>query len=351
MADPNQSFPNTDGEASNSSQNNSQQSEQFTQIIPSGVQTNQQAPYNNQYQGFQQFTQPVYPSEQYGQQPPNPQYQAPLMQNNNTPNIGLAPNNGPNAASKTKKPIWKKWWFWVIIVFVIAVLGNLGGTNNSTSEGSSATSQSQNDNKKSVEQKKKTILQKISVSYNGSTAAGTQIDGNTSDIAVVAYYSDGKSVQLKQGEWELTNPAQLASGQSQTFTVKYKDKTADFTVNVPESESDYKARAENIAYADLARNPDTYKGHTVHFRGKLIQVIDGGGTSESQYRVNVTEDEYGLWDDTVLISFNTDPNQRFLEDDIVEFWGDSVGTITYKSVLGGDITIPAVSVKYMQLSQ
>ena len=32
-------------------------------------------------------------------------------------------NNPINAAAKTKKPIYKKWWFWTIIVILVIGIG------------------------------------------------------------------------------------------------------------------------------------------------------------------------------------------------------------------------------------
>ena len=40
------------------------------------------------------------------------------------------PNCGESVNGKTKKPIFKKWWFWLIIVFVVfVVIGSIGGSD------------------------------------------------------------------------------------------------------------------------------------------------------------------------------------------------------------------------------
>jgi hypothetical protein len=46
----------------------------------------------------------------------------------------------------------------------------------------------------------------------------------------------------------------------------------------------------------------------------------------------------------VLVGYDPDimSGSRILEDDTVTFYGESVGTMTYESTMGGDITIPAV---------
>lgn len=93
-----------------------------------------------------------------------------------------------------------------------------------------------------------------------------------------------------------------------------------------------------------------HKDAMVHFKGKIIQVIEDS-SQVTQYRISVTPTDYGGWDDPIYVTFQTDSDNRFLEDDVVEFWGTSVGTIAYQPTMGGNIAIPAVAAKYMQLSQ
>jgi hypothetical protein len=98
------------------------------------------------------------------------------------------------------------------------------------------------------------------------------------------------------------------------------------------------AAAENIAYDELFRNSDAHLFTDVYFRGEVIQVLGDAGLWN--LRVNVTPSAYGFWDDTVFIEFYGD--QRYLEDDIVDFVGTFTGPYTYESVLGGEVTIPGV---------
>ena len=49
----------------------------------------------------------------------------------------------------------------------------------------------------------------------------------------------------------------------------------------------------------------------------------------------------------VLIGYSGSFDQgKILEGDTVTFWGIYVGTITYQSTMGGEITIPALSASY-----
>lgn len=110
----------------------------------------------------------------------------------------------------------------------------------------------------------------------------------------------------------------MQDGQTSTFTIEYKGKTTTLEITASQSEDNYKASAQDLSYDDLARNPDTHKGKVVHFKGEVIQVIEDN--TLTQYRISVTSTDYGGWDDPIFVTFETDSNNRFLEDDIVEFW-------------------------------
>lgn len=95
-----------------------------------------------------------------------------------------------------------------------------------------------------------------------------------------------------------------------------------------------------ISYDQLARTPDDYLGKKVKFYGKVIQVIENDSTVQIRLAVN---DDY----DTVLLGEYDSSiiSSRVLEDDMITVYGVSVGTITYQSTMGGNITIPGVSVE------
>lgn len=111
--------------------------------------------------------------------------------------------------------------------------------------------------------------------------------------------------------------------------------------------SDAKAAAEaearkpkHIAYKDLARNPDDYKGANVIFTGKVIQVQESGKLVN--LRVNVTKNTYG-YEDAVMVQYDKGiVSGRVLDDDIITFSGMYMGLLTYKTVMGSEMTIPKV---------
>ena len=104
---------------------------------------------------------------------------------------------------------------------------------------------------------------------------------------------------------------------------------------------EWKDSAQEIAYESLFRYAEDHKGKRVYYRGKVVQVIEERG--DFQLRVNVTPGDYGFWDDTIFLRYDDAP-VRILEDDVIAFVGRMNGTITYESVLGGDITIPDITV-------
>ena len=108
---------------------------------------------------------------------------------------------------------------------------------------------------------------------------------------------------------------------------------------------DYKKVAKIVKYDDLFRNNEKYIGLVVHFsRAELVQIIGDKGYWE--LRANVTK-KVDYYTDTVYLDYYGDT--RFLEDDIVEFWGLVKGIKRYTAVLGNEIQVPEIEVIEMKL--
>ena len=117
------------------------------------------------------------------------------------------------------------------------------------------------------------------------------------------------------------------------------------------SPEQYKAECIDVSYDNLARKPDEYEGQMVKFRGKIMQVVKDSDSSTSEYLISVTEGDYGLWDDNVFVKLSPDNKDgKFLEDDIVTFYGKSAGEYKYTSILGQSISIPCVKAPYMDIT-
>lgn len=115
------------------------------------------------------------------------------------------------------------------------------------------------------------------------------------------------------------------------------------------SQEDFKKSCVEVAYEDLARNPENYKGQNLKFKGEVIQCDQEYGTSYYA-RVNVTLDEYDFYTDTIYVTFEIPEGaDKILEDDIVELYGICQGAETYTSIFGEQITLPSLEALYVEL--
>ncbi len=192
--------------------------------------------------------------------------------------------------SETQKPIYKKWWFWLIIAII--VFAGIGGNSNSKTE-----------------TKKETKTETSAEISNESSA-----DKEAQEAALKA--ANEKAAQEAAAKAAAEKAAQDA---------------ADKDPNTYQS----------LPYDEMARNGDNHKGEKLQINGKVIQVIDSDdGTA--QLRV-ATRDGY---DDVYLVEIpaNQWKTHRLLEDDVITFYGNVYGLLSYDSTMGGKITIPAMTV-------
>ena len=119
------------------------------------------------------------------------------------------------------------------------------------------------------------------------------------------------------------------------------------SIPLPEFE-ELKKTSIRVPYDDLFRGNEQYIGDMAYFQGKIIQVVESEEEKlEFQFRVDITQDEYGFWDDTVFLFGHS--GERFLEDDVIEFIGTISGLLTYESIFGQRITIPGIEVIQIRL--
>ncbi len=115
------------------------------------------------------------------------------------------------------------------------------------------------------------------------------------------------------------------------------------------TEEEFKAACTvGYDYKTLARDPKTYIGNKAMFRGEVIQVMEDSGITV--LRVNVTQNEWGYWEDTMYVWYIPDPEEpRILEDDIVTMYGEMQDLITYETIMGGTVTIPQLYAHYIDI--
>ncbi|SDB12550.1 SHOCT domain-containing protein [Eubacterium oxidoreducens] len=244
-------------------------------------------------------------------------------------------------AARRSKPFYKKVWFWIVIVIIFLIIISAATSDvdsTSDSDQSQTQTESQADNKVTA----------LAAQYSGSTEAGVTLSTDNSDIAVTATYEDGSSEEIS--DWEIAESKTLKAGKDTTVQIQYEDVTCDLTVTcTTQTKKQYKKSCESVEYTAIARNPDSYIGKNIKFYGQVIQVMESG--NDVTLRIATKEEEYlGYYDDVVLVAYTyADGDSKILEDDMITVWGECLGTTTYESVLGGDITIPSMSAKYVKI--
>lgn len=218
----------------------------------------------------------------------------------------------------------------------------LEDTSNATSSDETNTTQQE------IQEPKETAtVKKIIAEYYGKTSAGTKLNNYNGDMTVTAIYDDGSEEEVF--DYEVKKPTKLKAGKTSTVLITYGGKKCKLKVKCTTlSKNQYKNKCKAIPYKRLARNPSKYEGKKIKFTGEIVQVMESSyGTS---YRINVTKGSFGIWSDTVYVEFEPSSKNRFLEDDIVTFYGTYYGLYTYETVLGASVTIPSVIAKYMTLN-
>ena len=112
---------------------------------------------------------------------------------------------------------------------------------------------------------------------------------------------------------------------------------------------EFKAQSSTIPYDDLIRETEKYIGEIVHYTGKVVQVQES--RSNLSLRVNVTEGNFGFYEDTLWVNYSLEEGERrIIEDDLISLWGEIKGRKTYTAVLGNRITIPEVNARKIEIN-
>ena len=214
--------------------------------------------------------------------------------------------------SEAQKPIYKKWWFWLIVAIV--VFAGIGGNSNSKTETKKETK---------IEAKKESVADKKErLKKEAEEKAETER---------VAKEAEEKAQAEKAAKEAAEKAAQEAAAKA--AAEKAAQEAADRDPN------SYQA----LPYEEMARNGNNHKGEKLQITGTVIQVTD---SAEGGATLRVATN--GKYDDVymVQISKNEWQSHRLLKDDVITFYGYVYGLYSYKSVMGGQITVPALIVKF-----
>ncbi|MEF2097304.1 hypothetical protein V3595_22045 [Bacillus sp. CFBP9009] len=105
------------------------------------------------------------------------------------------------------------------------------------------------------------------------------------------------------------------------------------------AEAELKASAKTIEYAQMIKKPDRHAGEYVKYRGQIVQIQEG--EDMTVIRLAVTQDSYG-WNSSEVIWVEVDGYTDFVDEDIVTVYGTVVGSHSYTSQAGWEITVPAM---------
>lgn len=173
----------------------------------------------------------------------------------------------------------------------------------------------------------------------------TSLDKNKKDLEMLKKeYNDYKD---KMQPYENLQKSDLEKRLKEAKEAEEKKKAEEEAKKQAEEkakkEEEAKGYDTGITYENLARTPNDYKGKKVKFKGEVIQVIRG--TTVDEYRIKV-EDDYKK---VLYVTYINSTGTNILEGDKVILMGISEGEITYKSTMGGNITIPSVKAKSIEV--
>ena len=193
----------------------------------------------------------------------------------------------------------KKWWFWLIFIVAVGTMIAFGrGTDTAETNAS-------------------------------GTAVQTAID-NFEEMATAASIekaeADKQAAAVIQAAEEKANAEAQAKAQAEA-EAKLKDPT------------NYRT---DITYDQLAQAPDAYNSEMIAMSGRVIQMMQGEGSSQMLVAV---DDKEGA---VIFLGYESNINESGIsENDLIKFYGTAAGTISYESTLGETITVPAAFVNMM----
>ncbi len=194
-----------------------------------------------------------------------------------------------------RKSIFHRWWFWLVIVlFVIGIIGSRAQSR----------------------------------------------DKNASDSSLSSSQTQSES-----------------SNNSASTKPKKQETAATSTKSASQIKEDYIANCVEVAYKDLARNPDNYKGKNIKVTIEVNQKLTGGLFTESGYRgyedyeLDLKNDNSTYLQKEWYISYEiADGESRILANDVVVFYGEYNGTVEMERALTGTKEyVPNLKAKYHKI--
>lgn len=106
-----------------------------------------------------------------------------------------------------------------------------------------------------------------------------------------------------------------------------------------------RAAAVTVGYDDLARSTEQHTGKYLHLAGKVVQVIEDGDAAGLRVLVD------GDANQGVYVQYPGYAKARVLADDVVTMIARVDGRVTYKTVLGNEVTVPALTAMWLAVGE
>jgi len=127
--------------------------------------------------------------------------------------------------------------------------------------------------------------------------------------------------------------------------------TGDATIGAPTPTApamtlpQLQAAAVTVAYDDLARNTEQHTGKYLNMAGQVVQVIEDGDGAALRVLVD------GDASQAVYVKYPGYSKARVLTDDMVQMIAQVDGRVTYKTVLGSEVTVPALTALWLKVGK
>ena len=109
----------------------------------------------------------------------------------------------------------------------------------------------------------------------------------------------------------------------------------------------YEASCNVISFQELNSNLNNYTGQHFKFTGQIIQINENNGATDIVLAVTQVN---GGWSPTDLIHVTYNTKTSFNIGDVVTVYGDVSGSYNYISITLGELKIPQLTAKYIELT-
>lgn len=240
-------------------------------------------------------------------------------------------------------------WRYILVAFIALVIGSSGSPSQDEVDASSAENDKLNEQIAKLESENKKSESKLKETE-------IKIEELEAKVKEAEPFFKLNEAERKEKEAELKAKETAAKAKKDAEEAAAKSKADAEAKAKADAEAKAQAEAQKLAeekerkgydtgitYDQLARTPDNYFAEKVKFRGTVIQVMEGDGITQIRFAVN---DDY----DTILLGeFDSSVvESRILEDDTITIRGLSMGLITYESTMGGQISIPGVTIENIE---